>query len=107
MEELLHLPWLIEPGSGRVLRRGDLLAALAGGRRPVCQPADTAEALIAITRALVQGGDLLLLDADFSRAEIQALGVPLASVNAVQTNPGARSAFAWPEVVGAAAPPVI
>jgi len=75
-------PWLIDVSAGR-LSRASLLADIArpDAARRICQPRDTAEALTEIARTLLHGGDMVLLDTDFSAPELSALGISMAAVN--------------------------
>lgn len=75
--------WLIDVPSGQVFTRGDLVRALPGGYQRICRPESTVKALMAITRALVRGTDLLLLDTDFSDAEVDALGIAKQTINRI------------------------
>lgn len=84
MESSSAKPWLIDGCTGATTTYNQLLAEFGPRKqylRMFCRPRDTRDALLELTRALVVGTELTLIDAGFTSHELVELGLPEACVN--------------------------
>lgn len=91
MVESPHAPWFIHGATGQSHARAELWEELRARPLPlrtICQPKDTRDALLELSRALVAGASLTLLDADVTGRELSAHGYGPDEVNRVTLGPG-------------------
>lgn len=91
MLEFPNRPWLIDSETGHRHVWAELWEELRMERialRTTCWPTDTRDALLELSRALVTGAPLTLLDADATRHELTGQGMDPDVVNQVTLWPG-------------------
>ncbi|MEY2877950.1 MAG: Triostin synthetase [Verrucomicrobiota bacterium] len=78
MSDAAQRPWLVSATTGRIVSYGDLLGKLREVRtrkRNWLRPAGTEAALVGIARALVEDGEIALVDSDLTDAQVERLGL--------------------------------